>query len=281
MITYELSFINSVFDTLPKELTLGRYSLLEYFSPKPVYKKEMAGLFIPARFSQPYRRAIFVEYLTFIVYDIDGGLDYPCIEDLNPKYRDIFFMIYPTYSFKAELHKWRMIIPILQPIEGKMWGRYWPQIEDYFRDIWELPTGSYVDKACKDPCRGFYKPSYDPKREYPEPIINMGMKLFNPVFKEVKLPEKRITKYPQIAKTPSQKAKRWELENIAEERQKIINLLPDIVIRDNIVRGFSCPECGDNDTYLYLNGVGAYCNHANSCSWQGTLYDIAEQQGVL
>ena len=293
MLTYQITYINHLYDNLPKELDLSTSEFLNFLRPRPSPKKNKVKLWSPARFTSPYRQAQFVDYVSMLVYDVDSGLEVP---EHNETLWDYEYFIFHSYSSTPEKHKWRLIIPLKHPIPGKVYPRIWDQIKEVFN--WkingipgkinpikcDLDVTSHLDSKCKDSNRAFYVPSYPIGSKPMKPIIHLG-KRFDFQYKIPPPPPPKPRIYPKIV--------HWSHNDTNGELKHGLRTNPQwriaqgqqlgCVQNGNRMVGFQCPDCGRSDaTYFYIDGVGTYCGHHNSCTpYAGSLYELSKYHGVL
>ena len=295
MITYKLTWVKSKYDNLPKEKTLSRAGLLEFLHPKIVNNKKDVNLFSPCWYKRPYRRAEYVDRINMIVFDIDGGYKYPDLEDINPEARSFFWMVYPTFSFTEQKPKYRVIIPIDNPIPSKYWKQvYHPQITSVFNWFMNDKTAALtLDMSCSDPNRLYYLPCIKKGNKVPEPILNIG-KTYTVKY-EYKPPQPRPKHYGyKGAKHGSHQEINVEIAyRYNHDRDSRLQAAEDLgcTIRGSRAEGFVCPWCNETDTYFYVESnrkdkdgtdlfSPATCKHKNSCGYVDSLYNLMKGMGL-
>lgn len=290
MLTYKLCFINHRFDNLPKELELTTSQFLDFMKPRPYPKKEDVKLWIPARFNFPQRLGKHVDYVSMLVYDVDDGLEVPQHDEILWDYE---YFIFHSFSSTPEKPKWRLIIPLANPIKGEHYSLIYDQIKQVFNHkIHGVPPDGYehkydfsqhLDKSCKDPNRAFYLPSYHYKTKPQKPIIHLGER-FDFKYRVPPPPPPKPRTYPKIkhwSHHDSNGELRYGLRTNPEWRMIQGHQLGAKINGDRMV-GFECPDCKRSDaTYFYINGTGAYCGHQKSCNWADSLYELAKYWGKL
>lgn len=295
MITYKLTWVKSKYDNLPKELSLSRFGLLEFLQPKIVQHKKDTILFSPCWYKRPYRRGEYVDKMNFIVFDIDGGYKYPTIEDINPDARSFTFLIYPTYSYTEDKPKYRVIIPLANPVPSQCWKDiYHPQITGVFNWLVNDKTAALtLDMSCSDPNRLYYLPSIKKGNNVPDPILNMG--------KDYTIKYKYTPPDPRPKRFGFKGAKHGSHQEINtviaykynHDKDSRLAAAEDLgcTIKNNRAEGFSCPWCGGTDTYFYVESnkkdkdgtdlfSPATCKHVKTCGYIDSLYQLMKLQGL-
>ena len=296
MITYKLTWVNSKFDNLPKELNLSRYGLLEFLYPAEVEKKQDTILFSPCWYKRPYRRGEYVDKINMIVFDVDGGYKYPSIEDINPAARSFLFLIYPTFSYTEDKPKYRVIIPLSNPVPAKYWKQiYHPQITGVFNWLVnDKKANLTLDMSCSDPNRLYYLPSIKKGNKVPDPILNMGEN-YTVKYTPPPPPDPRPKRFGfKGAKHGSHQ----EINTVIaykynHDRDTRLSAAADLgcTIKNNRAEGFSCPWCQGTDTYFYTESnktdkdgtplfSPAACKHEKTCGYRDSLYNLMKDKGL-
>lgn len=99
---------------------------------------------------------------TMLVFDSDSGYT---ISEFKERFKDYSYVLYTSFSHKAEHHKFRAMLPIEEPVDLKTLRSRW--FKDWFMD--EYP---FQDRAVLKFC-GFYLPN-TPDIESYEYHINRG-----------------------------------------------------------------------------------------------------------
>ncbi len=119
-----------------------------------------------------YRRASAVEFVSMAVADFDDGTT---IERATELWKDYEFVLYTSHSHTQQHHKFRVVLPLAEPIQVEHWRSAWLH-------FYEMASGENyrIDRACKDPARLYYLPSHPPSGS-PVYIHNVGTLLSLPV----------------------------------------------------------------------------------------------------
>tara|TARA_B100001287_G_scaffold128270_1_gene108083 strand:- start:12 stop:929 length:918 start_codon:yes stop_codon:yes gene_type:complete len=303
MITqFKITWVENLYDNLPKELELTRYGLFSFLEPKEVNSKKDVCLFSPCWYNVPIRQKKWVKQVTMIVFDIDSGIEYPDMDKINPEFLDVFWMVYPTFSYTPEHPKYRVIIPLAKPVPGYVWGKIWEdQIKPIFGKFMNDDSLSiHPDKACKDAGRVYYLPSKKKGKEYPDPILYNGKKYFDlkwtkPVEVPAKKPQYGYKGLKHATHDSIDRMTRYRL-NHTEDGRIALAQRQNLKIYNDRVEGFPCPSCGRNHTFYYTKVSkteyckrtnkklrdyfsSAQCKHVGNCGWSDTLYNYASLMG--
>ncbi|WP_298619099.1 phage/plasmid primase, P4 family [uncultured Zoogloea sp.] len=89
-----------------------------------------------------------VTHLSMAVIDVDNGTP---VEDVEHMLGGITYLIHSTYNHTVEKPKYRVILPLAEPVEASAWRGVWDRINHWL--------GGINDAATKDPARIYYIPS--------------------------------------------------------------------------------------------------------------------------
>ena len=79
-----------------------------------------------------------------------------------------------------------------------------------------------------------------------------------------------------------QKEKARRLRTDPGTRERLAHYIGGRIVVD-AVRGVLCPSCGRSTVWYLIDPdskASASCNHANSCGWYGSLYELAVLNNV-
>ena len=308
---YEYNYITDIFDKEPKYVQRSGVEFWNALTSREIREKEDAPLFIPALFNDNNRRKnVDTTHITMILVDIDGKenkLSFPSMD----KYRhdkkwienDFTFFAYSTYNHTHSHPKWRMIIPLSEPILASDWAdggwesaMYW-FLKTFYHDLAFAPGATdkefekYIDGSCKNPSRAYFYPSH-PIGGTPLKFQRIGKKItpedvlcYRPLFKK-KVFKKR--NFKSKMKMDNYTDINVKLENDLrynpDKREEFANIYGlqrrnQGTLEDKAVR-WVCPDCGRDDaTYFFIHGSQAFCRHLESCGWKGTLFELGEKWG--
>lgn len=141
-------------------------------------------------YSGIYRRGVAVEYVSMAVADYDDGFT---IEDASELWKDHEFVIYSSHSNSPSHHKFRVVLPLAEPVKAEGWPSAWL----HFSDMASV-DGHRIDRKCKDLPHPYYLPSHRPGATSVY-IHNRGSLLLLP-----------ITEHPSEASMRASAAQSWK-----------------------------------------------------------------------
>jgi putative DNA primase/helicase len=89
-----------------------------------------------------------VTHLSMAVIDVDAGTP---VEDVEHILGGYTYLIHSSYSHTAEKPKYRVILPLAEPVDASAWRGVWDRINHWL--------GGINDASTKDPARIYYLPS--------------------------------------------------------------------------------------------------------------------------
>jgi hypothetical protein len=125
-------------------------------------------------FEAMLRRVVAVEHVSMAVADYDDGTS---IQTAHRLWADYEHVIYSSHSHTAKHNKFRVVLPLEEPILAVNWRSAWL----HFYDM-SSGEGYRIDRSCKDPSRLYYLPSHPPGAK-PVFIHNLGALLSLPTTK--------------------------------------------------------------------------------------------------
>lgn len=241
-------------------------------------KKEIP-VWSPASFIRYPLKNENVLFVSFAVFDIDGGLEW----DKHHLFDSYQYIAHTSYSHSYEKHKWRLIIPFETPIPNELWSTAWDKLSKWFEEM----TGHKADTACKDARRFYYLPTGG--KSYGDGLIR-GFYRHNGEFQllhthinnEGRAISYNIDDLKQEKQQVEERKRRWvekkraELKAMANmpewarnpQRELRLRILTDRSWRETLglrlggklthdrAVKFPCPNCGKSDaTYFYLDPI--------------------------
>ena len=157
---FYVSYFSNAFDRTP----VTQQPTWEEFVADPVMFHEFRAkkdglLFAPVEFDfdpktrRRRRKKSLAGPVALAVLDYDDGLD---IRRAHRHWANLGceHLIYSSFSHKKEHHKFRVILPLDQPIAPDAWGNAWLHL----RDLAAI-DGHSIDRSCKDASRMYYTPA--------------------------------------------------------------------------------------------------------------------------
>ena len=156
----------------PHDAAQQRYQYLRAEAVRSA-KKDFR-LWAPALYKPNSRRGSEnVVYLSCLVLDYDDGTP---IEDASETWEAWFHIVHSTWSHSAAHHKFRVVVPLAQPVPAKHWRQVWHWAEDL--------VGAVIDPACKGEGHAFALPVV-PDVAHPREAFSRPGPLLDPVLEGV------------------------------------------------------------------------------------------------
>lgn len=148
--TFTISNFNNEKDNAPKRRDLTWNEFSEIFS-KHCISSSKAGnrSWSPTAYKEGSTRGNGgVTHLSMAVIDVDAGTP---VEDVEHILGGFTYLTHSSYSHTAEKPKYRVILPLAEPVETSAWRAAWDRINHWL--------GGINDASTKDPARIYYLPS--------------------------------------------------------------------------------------------------------------------------
>ncbi len=268
---------------------------LRYISAPSLQElKHKIPMWSPCTFKQGYRSKANALQVSAFVVDSDQGFSLFTAAKLmyDTGYRHL---LHATVSHDEKVrHKFRVILPLDQPIPAEDWNLAWNLGAEYWKNL----TGSSLDTACKDVSRCYAVHVKPPRSE--ACIVNMQGSLF-PLHKllqarkqieaenrkkaeqSISLRDKYMaTKYNRVLSPAQQhRVDTHQRKALTPAERQSIAVSKGGRITGDIVRGIVCPNCNRRSVWFYIDPsshaipmYSARCNHKNSCNWYGKLTEL-------
>ena len=241
-----------------------------------------------------------VETLSCLVLDYDSGTT---IEAALQAWRWRPGMLHTSWSHTEDHHKFRVIMPLHEPVSPKdwpavfAWADRWTRgctneldadtPESYHLAQWQ----STIDPACKDPGRLYYVPSiraddwprYATSWHPPGGYLGIHTPWCRQLdrLSEAQEAKKKRQTFPKNERVHGRKVRKrrakQRLKHDPAAREEMGCRLGG-TIAGNRVTGVTCPSCARRDVWWFIDAdrkSRAECNHRNSCGWSGSLWELA------
>lgn len=271
--------------------------------PRPWTDKGNRELWSPAIFTEKRSKKDAIE-ASLLVFDIDEGQTLYTTE-AKLKELKIQYILHTTASHTPQVHKYRVILPIWNPIKADIWKHYYSQALDW----WEKNIGSKADPACKDISRAYYL-SYGGEGYHASQLDDgdyldfTELAMMDARHEEIQADKEKVQKELEIKNRQNyydtrQKAHpshtdwyKYMYNLFKTNEQERTNIAGQIgaQIIDGKAIDFNCPYCGRKDaTFYYISPIpwsSAFCKHVNSCGTKGqittfSLYHLASHNGLI
>ena len=286
--TWQISVFRDAMTRQPRSVS-ARWStfqeLFTYFYQMPSGDKLRARCWSPATFNGT-RAAANVETVSALVFDFDDGTR---IEHVRALLAGLSHIGHTSWSHTEDHHKFRVIIPMAEPVPGRLWRQFYRWALKTWEDLKDPGVGS-PDPQCSDPSRLYLVPVWREGQPrvtwYDRPHADGSTGFFH-------VPPEALAEKPPPPpprRLPPVDIGHGDLEREARKRCKVdpgtreqLAQALGATIRQGIARGIRCPNCGRASVWYGIDGQlssSARCNHANSCGWWGSVYDTATHNGI-
>lgn len=272
---FKISTFQSKFDRTPDPAevdlrTLAR-ALMMPSQPYPVRIKDALPLWSPTSFAGTRSGANAIS-ISCLVYDLDDGTDW----GHRFSFSNYHYIAHTSHSHSAEVHKWRIVLPLEEPVPATDWKR----AAQAAKQLWDRTVGEGEpdSNALTDCARMYYRFSI-PERE----DASLQAKQANKGESLLRLDYSHIPK-----EEPKRKYSRWKSRKVDSiQGAEALFHNPDFrmgvarkvraSIEGNMARLITCPACGEREVYFSIDPalphavLWPHCNRANKCSWWGRL----------
>ena len=223
-----------------------------------------------------------VQAVSMLVLDQDSGVDWE--QAIDPFHR-VQYLVHTSYSHTKEVPKFRIILPLAQPIAGEDWPLVWSHLTRRAVD---------PDPACKDASRVYFLPSRPPgAASYILANQSAHCGFLNPDVEAIKRNAHRQQNKRKAKPIPYHVSNKQR--EIIEERGRELDPGHRRMIANQLgarlSKGYAghirCPNApnhapGKNkdSVWFRLDPGGdrskswANCNHRNTCQWYGRIGDL-------
>ena len=242
-------------------------------------------LWSPTIFTNGRRGKVHAEKITCLVYDMDDGI---APFDSWRLFSDYNVIAHTSFSHKPQFHKYRIILPLANPIPACEWNR--ASIAGV--NLWNetVKRGAPDGKAIVDNARMYFRfalPVSDLSTSHPlHPAHNHEFGYWESgAFLDLKYDHIKIAKpvMPQNAIYTPKKGGvvgKRDLMLMPDARLSVANSV-GAEINGNVARKITCSKCNRRSVHFYIDLVGSgiamrgwQCNHKGSCGNYGFLEEL-------
>ena len=252
-----------------------------------VSEKKTLPLWSPTEFKQGRRARANATDIYFLVYDIDDGMT-PF--DTWRLFSDYHVLAHTSFSHKPQHHKYRIILPLQNPIPARNWGR----ASQAAQELWDsvVGRGTPDQAALHDRARVYFRygiptpPNEEMLAEDPlNPLMyhKTAWSTKSPLdltYDHITEPTPRQPRKPVKARAHQNgKAAMSEVMEDPTFRLAVAHKV-GATIQENNARYIRCPGCGRDSVHfsIDISVPGSYkwptCNHLNRCAWWGRFEDL-------
>ena len=262
--------------------------------------KDKERLWSPAAYEpNATRKSANVIELSMMVFDVDDGTTF----NHHYLFCDYRYYAHTTHSHTEDHHKWRLVIPLDEPIPRQYWKLVWDDMINYFEiKTNTLMNGGKIDLSCKDE-RRFYFLGRESKH-FESHVNDQGYNFWvnlPEIIERKKQRDEAQRKALEIQKQKLRDAMKRPGRNRDAYNELRMQLNLDDKYRTLLAQrigaritgganpravGWECPRCKRSDcTFYYINPMGnklgAFCNHRNSCGFSSGLFELGRLKGVF
>lgn len=268
-----LSLFRRLKDTTPHLVRVTEWQALKYLTtPRhDIVAKSKLPLWSPTQFLDGTTRCTAnALQIHWLVYDIDDGLTE---FDTWQIWAKLGYTVaaHTSYSHTPKHPKYRIAIPLLEPIPAKEWYRASEAALELWRDV--VGIGIPDLSAIHDRARVYYQYGVAPDAVHSS-ARNSG------VFLE--LDYQHIPKEEDVA--PKVRRTRTHIADadtmLDTQVREAVAYHVGAILQGNEARQITCPSCGRNSVHysidLTLAGSTKWptCNRLNKCGWYGHLKEL-------
>ncbi len=276
--TFKISTFSSHYEVKPVEAELDLRKLAQALMlpavPYKVREKKSLPLWSPTSFAGNRCGSHAIE-VSCLVYDLDDGTEFGYCTSFD-QYHSI---AHTSYSNNAEVEKWRIVLPLQEPIPATDWKR----AAKAAKELWDnlVGIGEPDSSALTDCARMYYRYALPDRADatLQRTKANKGEGLLRLDYSHIPKEE------------PKKRYKRWEskragsksgIEALFHNPEYRMALAQQIgaSIQGNVARNILCPACNQREVYFsidpdLLHAVRyPHCNRANKCGWWGYLENL-------
>jgi len=244
--------------------------------------KSTVAAWSPATYKEGTTRgAANVGTVTALVFDFDDGTPISAAG----AFRDWAHLGHTSWSHSEEAPKWRIVLPLEEPVPGEHWPRAWHLAINLWEEI--KPEGAGMpDLHCKDPSRLYFLPAWRSGQARQAWTWN------GPECRLLGLDWQAIPEAPKrrtVAQSRTRIAPAADLDRDLKRRLRHEPRFRELWcdrLGGSIVNGYArrilCPQCSRNSVWYVIDPAekkGAQCNHDapppdGSCGWFGNLWEL-------
>ena len=146
----EFSTFRNNFDNQPRQVKLPLPELVKRLLVHPEKATKIGPAFSPAIYPKGLtRKDVNVIAVSMLVLDIDDGTPYASIKS---KLVGIKHLMYTSFRHSQELHKYRVVVFLDQPVPAADWPQVWMRANAFF--------DGHLDEKTSDPSRMYFLPAH-------------------------------------------------------------------------------------------------------------------------
>lgn len=270
--TWRLSWFRGLEDTAPKHVDRTLDQAARKLTTFSRGGKDSLPLWSPAAYREDGKRQkADVESVSMLVLDYDDGT---AIADAEGVWGPWAHVVYTTPSHQADAPRFRVVLPLAEPVVASEWLRVW---------LWaEQRAGKAIDKSCKDQSRMYFgHGGEDPKVGYAVARLDRPL-LWVDLERLPKIPPR-----PQWTPLPRPPRRTISAFEAMDEAHRLLRTCPDTrrragelaggSVTEGNIRGVACPKCGRPSVWWPIEPLKvptAMCSHRKTCDWTGPIAEV-------
>jgi replicative DNA helicase len=147
-VKYRVSLFNHKADNVPRAVERAWSDITRKMQRPPIRSEKDGPLYSPATFDPAHRLLKNVREVSMLVLDYDHNANFN--DDLQPWRERCAFAAHTTFSHSESEHRFRVVIPLAEPIPNKEFPRLWKWAAQV--------SGGKIDAAASDASRMYYVP---------------------------------------------------------------------------------------------------------------------------
>lgn len=275
---FKISTFSNKFEKVPVEAEVDLRKLAKALMlpavPYPVKEKGSLPLWSPTSFAGNRCGSHALE-ISCLVFDMDDGTDF----GYCTAFERWHYIAHTSYSHSEEIEKWRIVLPLQEPIIATDWKRAAKAAKELWDNV--VGQGEPDSSALTDCARMYYRYSIPDRKdaELQRTKAHKGEGLLTLDYSHIPIeePKKRFKRWE--SKRESSKSGMEALFHNPEYRRALAQQI-GASISGNVARNITCPSCGKREVYFSLDADlmhavrYPHCNRANKCGWWGFLEDL-------
>jgi len=247
-------------------------------------QKQHIPMWSPTTFNGTRSKANAVA-INCLVYDMDDGLT---AFDTWRLFGDWAVIAHTSFSHKPHWHKYRVILPLANPIPATDWDRAATAANELWIDV--VGRGMPDQSAINDAARGYYRytiPEATRTAKHPmhtahyhQTAVHLGVPYLDLDYSHVPVPKRFVRPKPMQTTLRGTETKTVRMAMLDPGVRLAVANQIGATVNGNNVRNITCPNCAHNEVYYTIDPetiggvVWPRCNRQNKCGWFGTLEDL-------
>lgn len=217
-----------------------------------------------------------------LVFDMDDGL---APFDTWRMFTDWQVIAHTSFSHKPYHHKYRIVLPLAQPIPATDWGRASTAANQFWAHV--VGRGTPDQSAIHDNARAYYRYSIpngcDPEghplhpAQYHQTAVHLDGDPLILKYDHITEAAPRHAARTKPTQLRGSSVKTYDMAMMDPEVRRNVANAVGASIQGNTARNILCPGCAKREVYFSIDptSIGAVvwprCNRQDKCAWYGKL----------